>query len=125
MSHLAVTRGDSATFTLTLTDEDTGAPVNLTGMTMTFTAKRRPTDSDAQALIAKSTADGIVIDVAPETGLATLTLDPADTEDLSPAQIGRSLYWDLQIDDMAGDVRTPLSGLLAISADMTRASGAS
>jgi hypothetical protein len=124
MTLLAVTRGDRQTFAISITDAD-GVAVDLTGITITFTAKRRPTDTDAQAVISLSTAAGIVTDYDPTLGTATITLDPEDTEDLSDHVIARSLYWDVQIDDMAGDVRTPLSGRLAISADTTRTSGAS
>jgi hypothetical protein len=124
MSLLSMTRGDKQAFEIAIVDADDVA-VDLTGITITFTAKRRPTDADVDALIAKSTASGIAVDADPSLGTATITLDPEDTEDLTERQIGRSLYWDVQIDDLAGDVRTPLSGRLAIASDQTRASGAS
>jgi len=122
MSLLTMKRGDRAEFAITLTDVDTGLPLDLTTMTLRFTAKRRATDLDADALIAKTEGAGITVDVDPSTGLATLEIEPEDTEDLTDL---RSLYWDVQVDNGAGDVRTPLSGLLAISADITRTSGAS
>src|SRR3990172_7530268 len=124
MSLLSMARGDKQAFEIAVVDAD-GVAVDLTGITITFTVKRRPTDTDAQAIISLSTAAGIVTDYDPTLGTATITLDPEDTESLSDHIIARSLYWDVQIDDMAGDVRTPLSGRLAISADQTRTSGAS
>ena len=116
MSLLTLHRGDTEVYTISLTN-DAGTALDLTGLTITFTAKRRPTDSDLDAVLSKSTADGIVVDDDPTTGIAVLTIDPADTEDLTDL---RSLYWDIQVDDGAGDVRTPLLGLLAITADITR-----
>ena len=124
MSLLSMVRGDKQAFDIAVVDAD-GVAVDLTGITITFTVKRRRTDTDAQAIISLSTASGIVTDYDPTLGTATITLDPEDTEDLSDHVIARSLYWDVQIDDMAGDVRTPLSGRLAISADTTRTSGPS
>jgi hypothetical protein len=125
MTLLVMTRGDKIAFTASMTDGTGVNPADLTGITITFTAKRRKTDTDAQAIIVRSTADGIVTDYDPTTGTATITLDPEDTELLTAHVVARSLYWDVQIDDMAGDVRTPLKGLLAIDADITRTSGAS
>lgn len=122
MSLLSMKRGDRAEFAITLTDVDTGLPLDLTTMTLRFTAKRRATDTDAAALIAKTEGAGITVDDDPATGLATLEIEPEDTEDLDDL---RTLFWDIQVDNGAGDVRTPLSGLLAISADITRTSGAS
>lgn len=122
MTLLSMTRGDRQAFAIAITDSD-AAPVNLTGIGVTFTAKRRPTDLDADAVIQKSTsAGGVEIDADPTTGLATLTIEASDTAGLT---FTRSLYWDIQIDDGEGDVRTPLSGLLSIATDQTRSSGAS
>jgi len=121
MSLLQITRGDQKAFTVMLTD-GAGLPINLTGLALTFTAKRRPTDTDAQAIIVKSGVAGIDVATDPSTGVATLRIDAADTADLTDL---RTLYWDIQVEDMLGDVRTPLSGRLALSPDITRTSGAS
>lgn len=60
---------------------DAQTVVNLTGKTLEFTAKRRSTDADADALIHKTSAVGEGIDItdAPN-GEFTVTLDPADTD---------------------------------------------
>lgn len=121
MSLLSMTQGDKHTFDVALTDA-AGAPLDLTSVDITFTAKRRLSDADADALIQKTTASGITVDADPTTGLATLVIDAADTVGLAS---GPALFWDLQIDDGAGDVRTPLSGRLAIASDVTRSSGGS
>lgn len=121
MSVISMTRGDTASFALAFTDA-AGAPIDLTGLTLTFTAKERLLDLDADAIITKVDGDGLEVDVDPTTGLATLTVVPADTEGLVDAT---RLYWDIQLDDGAGTIRTPLSGRLVIGADVTLGSLAS
>lgn len=116
MSLLTMTRGDRREFDIALTRPD-GTPLDLTGLSLTFTAKRRMSDPDDDAIIQKTTAAGIVVDDDPTTGLAVLTLEPEDTELLTDL---RRLRWDVQVDDGAGDVRTPLRGQLSIAADVTR-----
>ena len=116
MSLLTMDRGDRRSFDIALTRPD-GTPLDLTALSLTFTAKRRLSDSDDQAVIQKTADAGIVVDADPTTGLAVLTLEPEDTELLTDL---RTLRWDIQVDDGAGDVRTPLKGKLAIAADVTR-----
>jgi hypothetical protein len=120
MTYIAAIRGDREEYDITLVDEE-GQPLDLTDLALTFTAKRRLTDTDANAVIIKTDGDGITVD-SPEDGIAILTLTPEDTEDLLRE---RTLYWDVQTDDGAGDVQTPLSGRLVISADVTRTHGGS
>jgi hypothetical protein len=117
MSVIQVTRGDQATYDLTLVDADTGDPIDLTTMTLTFTAKRQLLDLDDEAFISKTNGAGIEIDADPTTGMAVLTLLAEDTEDTVDAE---RLIWDVQIDNGAGDVRTPLRGTLVMVADITR-----
>lgn len=117
MTLLSITRGDRATFDLAITDLDTGDPVDLTAMTLRFTAKRRLTDLDVDAVISKTEGDGITVGADPTLGLATLVIDAADTEDIDAP---RTLRWDVQVETDAGDVRTPLRGRLAILGDATR-----
>lgn len=117
MSLLTMTRGDRQAFLVTLTDSSGGA-IDLTGLSVTFTAKRRTTDPDA--VFQKTELDGIDVDVG-SGGTATVTVEPADTASLT----SRALFWDLQIDDGEGDIRTPLSGRLRITPDITISSGGS
>lgn len=114
MTLLSMTRGDTGVFQVTLTDS-AGDPLVLTDRELTFTVKRRLLDSDDDALIQKTVGAGIVVADA-ETGVATITIDPADTSEIAN---GPSLYWDIQVqaDD---DVRTPLSGRLVLMPDVTR-----
>lgn len=113
MTVLQITRGDRNVFDLALTGAD-GTALDLTDLTIAFTAKRRLRDADDDAVLAKTTANGIAI-VSAIGGTATLTLEGEDTTDLEGP-----LYWDVQVDDLAGDIRTPLRGKLVIVHDVTR-----
>lgn len=116
MTRLAMVRGDTRAFTVTLTDES-DAPLDLTDLSLAFTAKRRHGDADDDAVIRKTIGVGIEVTDA-EGGEATITIDPADTRDLTNL---RTLVWDLQVESADGtDVRTPLSGRFVITADVTR-----
>lgn len=116
MTRLSITRGDTRVYSITLTDADS-EPLDLTGVSVTFTAKRSQLDSDEDAIISKAVGSGIAVD-DPETGIAVLTLDPEDTEDL-PARTLR-LFYDVQVVDAAGVVVTPLMDVLEIQPDVTQ-----
>lgn len=129
MSVLTMTRGDRATFDITLTDKD-GDPLDLTDVHLTFTARRAvwtgAYDSDnvwgvtkSVETIEKTEVDGIEVNADPKTGLATLTLDPADTEDFTDDVITGPFDWDVEVRTDAGDVGTPLAGVLVIRPDIT------
>lgn len=123
MTLLSMTRGDLATYRITLTDRDTGEPIDLGQVDeITFTAKSDTGDPDDDAVIVKTIGDGIELDDYPETGLATLTITPDDTETLLGWTM---LVWDLQVDNGNGDVRTPLRGHLEVTADVSLTSSAS
>lgn len=80
MSDLAMTRGDSYAFTVTVLD-GAGAALDLTGKTLRMTLVRQPY---ADATIIKNTGAGIVHQTqsGATLGKATITLDPADTSAL-------------------------------------------
>lgn len=110
-SDLELTRGDTRTWAFTI--ERDGAPVDLTGSTVRFTAKRSYADADADAVIAKSTDDDVqIFDAA--AGVAWVIVNPTDT---SALEAPLSLVWDLEI-DAAGVISTPLQGTLEIAPDV-------
>lgn len=121
MSVIEVIRGDTPTFDLTLTGPD-DAPLVLTGLGITFTAKRRYSDPDDEAIISHSLDDGGIAVVSADAGTATLTLAAADSEGLDDLP---TLVWDIQTEDDAGTVLTPLRGKLSVVRDVTRAGAAS
>lgn len=118
MTLLTMTRGDTRVFRVTLTDAD-GAPLNLTGLTLKFTAKRRTSDADDDAVIAKASSAGITLVDGPN-GIADITILPADTDSYSDTA---PLLWDVQVENGATDIRTPLSGWLIVAGDVTRTVG--
>lgn len=108
MSALSIYRGDTAVYTLTIRDAETGVAVDITAITLKFTAKRGSTT------ITKSTGSGIV-HTTPASGIATLTLLPADTLSLPDKT---TLEWDVQATDGTA-VHTALTGSLDVLVDIS------
>ena len=75
---LSMTRDKTAVFYLTVVEYDGVTPQNLTGSTLYFHAAT----SQGFYINKNSPSDGIVVTDA-TGGLATLTIDPADTTDLA------------------------------------------
>lgn len=116
MTRLVMFRGDDRDFTFTLTED--GAPMDLTGADVRFTAKGNVSIDDDGAQIAKSTVDGgVAIDPDPTTGVCVVTVDAADTELLG----GAVLEYDVQV-TRGGKTRTVVRNKLAISHDVSRTS---
>lgn len=111
MTRLSMTRGDLASFLVTFTDAE-GDPLDLTGLDVAFTVKRS-TSLDDSAVITKTIGEGI--ELTETEGQVRVTVQPDDTADLT----WRSYVWDIQVDDGAGDVRTPLTGDFRIRHDVT------
>jgi len=93
---LHVTRGESRTFLLTVTNLKTKVPVDVTGAKVWFTIKNRVEDVDA--IVAKKNliaggVDGQILITVPQTGLTAgqvqVFIDPADTAGLDPEET----YW--------------------------------
>lgn len=114
MGDLSIVRGDTVLIDLTVTRD--GAPVSLSGASLWWTAKRRTSDADAAAVIAKTTAAGITVTDAPG-GKARVTITAAETAALTDTL----LYWDAQVRETSGTVSTVASGQVAIAPDVTRA----
>lgn len=111
---LELIRGDSADLIVTVTDED-GAPWAPVGTPQVYcTAKHRLTDTDDDAVFAKTIGDGIT-----RVGnVVTVTIAPADTATLLGSQ-SVSLYGDVQVKDDE-TTRTPYQFLLVVAPDVTR-----
>jgi hypothetical protein len=113
---LSVTRGDTATYRITLLQD--GVALDLTEVDgITFTAKARESDLDAAALISKALGDGISTEVA-ANGTALLELSTSDTEALSA---GRTYFFDVQVETATGEKVTAAIGRLACRQQITRA----
>ena len=118
MTTLILHQSDDLIYTAAVLDEN-GDAYDLTGATLWFTAKRRRFDADADALaklywVSGGSSAGISVDDA-TTGEAVIRLTPSQTEDFVQA----AHYWDLQLADTAGVVRTVDSGVLVVQPGVT------
>lgn len=113
MAALEMARGDSLSLNLAVTSG--GVPLTLVGKSLRFVAKRGVGDSDASAVITKTTPTGIVVTDAPG-GLARIDLLPADTSAL-PA-LPELLVWDIQLINGSA-VYTIESGTLLVKPDVS------
>lgn len=118
MTTLKVDRGDTIELVVGPVVDASGAVQDLTGATFRFTAKDRKDDDDAAAIITASTGDGRITVPDPATGMAYVTI-PAPTTAAFAAD--RTLYWDVQVSQPGGRVKTLDSGLLYVTRDVTRA----
>lgn len=105
---LYITRGDTETLVVTLTSDDAGTPINITGRT--YKAQIR-SSQDSRTIKASFTC--VVSNGA--AGQVTCTLSSTDSAALP---IGLS-YWDLQ-ENAFGVISTILSGTVTVLADVTR-----
>jgi hypothetical protein len=114
-TNLIMTRGDTYTFTLAVTQA--GVAFNLTGCTLRMTAKYNVTDLDSAAVFSlTSPSTGIAITNA-AAGLATVSIPPSGTSTLPGAQI--PLFYDIQVTDSSSDVYTVASGTLYVQPDIS------
>lgn len=105
MNKITMTRGDTRTLTLTLTDA-AGDPYDLTGATV------RMTVGD---LFDKAIGDGIAV-ASPATGVAVITVNPDDTEN---ANGRRSYPYDVEVTFVDGTVVTPILGRFVLRPDVS------
>lgn len=111
---LNITRGDTVSFTLVFED-DNGDPLDLTDARVYFTAKKKLSDTDDEAVLKKDIVD---ID-EPEDGEVTVQLSAEET-DLAP---GKYLFdVEVVITDGYGteEVSSSGVGILMIYDDVTK-----
>ena len=114
---LTMTRGDARTMSVPMTLA--GVPWEIpVGATVRFTAKRKTSDADGAAVIAKSTGSGIVA----VADVATITIAPADTDALAAARTNETLYYDVQVTGAGSSFGpwTVASGRLIVEPDVSR-----
>jgi hypothetical protein len=109
-------RGDTQVFDVVVTD-DAGVPVSIASDDIRFTAKRKASDDDADAVIVKTSAVSGGIVIGGGTGACAITIDPSDTDALAK---DTTLLWDLQVTDVTGAVKTAAAGRLHILVDISR-----
>lgn len=112
MADLSMTRGDTPTFDLTITDA-AGDAVDLTDATIAFTAKRSIADS--ATVFQKTVGSGVTVTNA-AGGLASVLLAAGDTTALPDRTI--ALHYDVEVVESDGTKTTVASGLLTVSPDV-------
>lgn len=79
-------------YAATASDEDvkagTASTDNITGYALSWLVKHRQTDSDANAVLIKTTGGGGIVFTAPLTGVCQVTVTNDDTKSLTPRN-----YW--------------------------------
>lgn len=110
---LDAVRGDSFDLQVTVTDDATGLPVDITGWTLMFTVKRAADDA------ADDDAAAVAVDVTAHTdavnGLSTVSLSAAQT-----AALLGVYAWDLQARKPDGTITTVVGGHIEFARDVTR-----
>ncbi len=115
MTYLTIVRSDDETLDILVTDQDTGAAINLTGATLKWMAKRRRNDADVDALISKAIGTGITVTNA-AGGVAEVAITAANTNAIVPG----AYYWELQSVDAAAKTHTLAGGRIVILPDLIR-----
>lgn len=109
---LTMVRGDTYSFNIAITQD--GDPFNLTGYTLTMTAKWNVRDT-GNVFQLTSPASGIIITDA-VNGLATVTVSPSNTSSLPPHVV--DLRYDIQASS-GSTIYTPIRGILRVLPDVT------
>lgn len=110
---LFMARGDTPAWEFAVRDT-AGNPQTLVGATVRFSARQRL--ADPAALFERSIGSGVTIDDA-TGGKLTVRLAEANTSSFTTP---RTLYWDLEVVDGAGNRITVADGLLFVRMDVSR-----
>jgi hypothetical protein len=114
MSKLTMYRGDGTTFPFSAKNADESA-FDLTGGTLTFTAKSSARQADVAATMQYTIGSGIAVSDA-EGGLFTVTTVEADTLGMYAPAV---LVWDVQYRTAGSVPITLVSGTMLVKADVT------
>lgn len=89
---LKIDRG--TTYPITFTYQKNGVATSLVGATVRFTVKSNEydtDDTDASAIVSKNITNGAA------DGTCTITINPADTQDVDPG----TYYYDIKVDEQS------------------------
>ena len=108
-------RGDTRTLRVTITDEATGAAVDISGHTLWLTLKSDPSDLDAAAELQVSAV--MPNNASSQAGIGHLVMTSADTDGLVPGRY----YYDVQWVQPGSPpvVKTIEAGKVRVLADIT------
>jgi hypothetical protein len=105
MSMLQFIEGDEYAFTVTVKVPPDGVALNITGATVTMTAR---TAFDAAAVFTKTVGDGITL-TTPTSGIMDIVIPGTDTTNLG----GTALFYDIEV-IVGGLTHTVLRGSIDI-----------
>lgn len=108
---ISMYRGDSYPITLKLTDSTSGAVIDLTGASLLMTVDTLENPVDATTKLFNVTG---VLATDPTTGVVQFTPTAANT-----AVVG-TYYYDVQLTDADGNVRTVVKSTFTITQDITK-----
>ena len=112
-----MSRGDTPTFTITITRSD--VPVDITTALLWMTAKYKLEDPDGAAVFQKVSPSGGIVLSDPTNGIAKATLEPGDTTGIA---VPSPLFYDVQMKEADGTITTVANGRLRVALDSTIAS---
>ena len=116
--NLQMVRASTFSADIAITQDSTGAAVNLTNGTLLFTCKWAYTDTDAAAIFTLSSpASGITILSASE-GTANITIPASATSTLPYDTV--YLYYDLKFTDASSFPWIVMRGILTVNPNVTR-----
>ena len=117
LKRIALTRGDSQTYTLTFKQAD-GTLYCLKNWVVFFTLKTNYSLPDAQASLQKIVTT-FADTTAGTSGVATISLEPTDTVDLDPGEYD----FDISVRTAGNETFTVMKGKLDLEYDVTRSAG--
>jgi hypothetical protein len=116
-----MSRGDTLQLAIQVL-QDNGAPQNLTGFTVWFTAKYTVYDADLRSVFALDNispgGNGGVVLTFPTIGEFTVTGPAVATQGFPDGVV--TLVYDVQVEDASGNLTTVETGTLAVNPDVTR-----
>lgn len=104
-------RGDGYPIILALTDKTTGAAIDLTGcsLIMTVSTLEFPPDNSTKLFDVVG-----VLDANPATGKVSFTPNPSDVA------VTGSYFYDVQLTNNSGHIRTVVKSTFTVSQDITK-----
>ena len=122
LKRLTLTRGDSQTYTLTFKQAD-GTLYDISAWTIYFTLKENVDLADASAslqkiLVAGTSGNGF--GTQGTAGIATISILPADTSNLTPKEYDFDIQVRTAVADATAKIYTVLKGKLDLEYDISR-----
>ena len=93
-------------------------PANITGFYAWFTLKYETPDPDGNAVAQVTTGSGAIVFTLPTAGVFTVVVPAVATSTISDGRTG--LVYDVQLQDLSGNIETADRGAIEVVADVTR-----